>query len=62
MIAAFTIINLAAIVRVFGPIAVPEFQVPAIGLSGLLWASAFVLYLVEYVPILLGPRVDGRAG
>lgn len=62
MTAAFTIINLAAIVRVFGPIAVPEFQVPVIGLSGLLWATAFVLYLVEYAPILLGPRVDGRPG
>ena len=62
MTAAFTIINLAAIVRVFGPIAAPEFQVPVIGLSGLLWAVAFVLYLVEYVPILLGPRVDGRPG
>ena len=62
MTAAFTIINLAALVRVFGPIAAPEFQAPVIGLSGLLWATAFVLFLVEYVPVLLGPRVDGRPG
>jgi uncharacterized protein involved in response to NO len=62
MTAAFALISLAALLRVFGPIAVPEFQAPVIGLSGLLWATAFVLYLVEYVPILLGSRVDGRPG
>jgi uncharacterized protein involved in response to NO len=62
MIAGFSTINLAAIARVFGPIAVPELQVPVIGLSGLLWAGAFALYLIEYVPILTGARIDGRPG
>ena len=61
MTAAFAIINLAALVRVFGPIAAPEFR-PVIGLAGVLWALAFLLYLIEYAPILTGPRIDGRPG
>jgi uncharacterized protein involved in response to NO len=62
MTTAFTVMNLAALVRVFGPMAAPEFQAPVIGLSGVLWALAFLLFLVEYVPILSGVRVDGRPG
>ena len=61
MTAAFAIINLAALVRVFGPMAAPD--LPAvIGLAGVLWALAFLLYLIEYAPILTGPRKDGRPG
>ena len=26
------------------------------------WTLAFALYLVEFVPILLAPRVDGKPG
>jgi uncharacterized protein involved in response to NO len=61
MTTAFAIINLAAVVRVFGPMAVPDFP-PVIGVAGLLWALAFLLYLIEYAPILSGPRIDGRPG
>ncbi|UEM02422.1 NnrS family protein [Skermanella rosea] len=62
MTAAFAIMNLAALVRVFGPIMAPGLPVPVIALSGMLWAVAFAFYLVEYVPILTGARVDGRPG
>jgi uncharacterized protein involved in response to NO len=61
MTAAFAIVNLAAVLRVFGPIAAPE--APAvIGTSAILWALAFLLYLVEYAPILVDARIDGRPG
>lgn len=62
VIAAFTTINLAAIAWVFGSIVMPDFQVPVIGLSGSLWAGSFALYLIKYVPILTGARIDGRPG
>ena len=29
---------------------------------GVLWALAFLLYLIEYAPIREGPRIDGRPG
>jgi uncharacterized protein involved in response to NO len=61
MTAAFTIINLAALVRVLGPIAAPDVHA-IIGVSAILWALAFLLYLIEYVPILAGARIDGRPG
>jgi uncharacterized protein involved in response to NO len=61
MTAAFAIVNLAAVLRVFGPIAAPD--APAVvGASAILWALAFLLYLVEYTPILVNARIDGRPG
>jgi uncharacterized protein involved in response to NO len=61
MTAAFAIVNLAAVLRVFGPLAAPD--APAvIGASAILWALAFLLYLVEYAPILVNARIDGRPG
>jgi uncharacterized protein involved in response to NO len=33
-----------------------------ITISGCLWALAFTIFLVTYVPVLLRPRVDGRPG
>jgi uncharacterized protein involved in response to NO len=32
---------------------------PAIGLAGLSWIGAFILFLWVYAPILLQPRLDG---
>jgi uncharacterized protein involved in response to NO len=61
MTAAFAIINLAAVVRVFGPAAFPDAH-PLIGISALLWALAFLLYLIEFAPILTSARIDGRPG
>jgi uncharacterized protein involved in response to NO len=61
MTAAFAIVNLAAVLRVFGPIAAPD-ALAVIGASAILWALAFLLYLVEYAPILVNARIDGRPG
>lgn len=61
MTAAFAIVNLAAFVRVFGPVAFPDAQ-PLIGVSAILWALAFLLYLIEFAPILTRARIDGRPG
>jgi uncharacterized protein involved in response to NO len=61
MTAAFAILNIAALVRVLGPMVAPD--APAvIGVSGVLWALAFALYLIEYAPILTNARIDGRPG
>jgi len=51
-----------ALLRVLLP-AVPAGLAPsALGLAGVLWGSAFLAYAALYAPILLRPRVDGRAG
>ncbi|WP_037456698.1 NnrS family protein [Skermanella stibiiresistens] len=61
MTAAFAILNLAALVRVLGPMVAPDAP-GVIGVSGVLWALAFTLYLIEYTPILTNARIDGRPG
>lgn len=62
MAAGFTVLNVAALVRVFGP----AWQASAHGLwvdlSGILWLVAFALFAVRYGPRLLRPRIDGRPG
>ena len=59
---AYTLLSVAALVRVITPsLAVVEYRWTVIG-AGVLWIAAFALFLVTYTPILIRPRVDGRAG
>jgi uncharacterized protein involved in response to NO len=59
---AFALINLAALVRVVLPLALPGAYLGLIHGAGTLWGVAFLLYLVVYAPMLLRPRVDGQPG
>ncbi|WP_297484826.1 NnrS family protein [Ferrovum sp.] len=58
----FLLIQVAAVVRVFGGIAAPRLYMVSVQLSALLWATAFSLYAVRYWPILTRPRLDGKPG
>jgi len=60
--AVYLLIQLAALVRVFGPIAAPAFYLASIQWSGVLWALAFGLYAARYWPVLTRPRIDGKPG
>jgi len=57
VVAAFVLLNLAALARVAVPLAVPGLYSNAIAVSGALWLMAFVLFLAAYAPILVGPNV-----
>lgn len=59
---AFISLNLGAAVRVFGPLAVPDNYVGTVHMAGGLWLLAFLIFTVNYAPVLLKPRVDGRPG
>lgn len=59
---AYACIVLAALVRVFGPLALPSFKPHAIAGAGMLWMAAFLLYLFKYAPYLLRTRLDGKEG
>jgi len=59
---AYWLVQLAAIVRVFLPLAAPRWYLPAVAASGALWVAAFALFTVGFAPILASPRVDGRSG
>lgn len=59
---AFAAINLAAAVRVFGPIFMPHSNGAMLQLAGMLWMAAFAVFAVVYAPMLWHPRVDGKPG
>jgi uncharacterized protein involved in response to NO len=61
-ITMFLLIQVAAVVRVFGGIASPGLYRSSVQLSALLWAAAFGLYAVRYWPVLTRPRLDGKPG
>ena len=58
----FLLIQVAAVVRVFGGTASPRLYMVSIQLSGLLWAAAFGFYAIRYWPVLTRPRLDGKPG
>ncbi len=60
--AMFMLIQIAALVRVFGGMASPAIYLPSIQVSGVLWAAAFGLYAMRYWSVLTRPRLDGKPG
>ena len=62
VVVAYYLVGVAAMMRVFGPILLNEAWRFWMIASGTLWATAFLLFLVVYTPILCSPRADGRAG
>lgn len=58
----FILLNLAAATRVFGPLLLPDKYTLWVHLSGGLWIICFVIFGLIYTPMLIKPRVDGKAG
>ena len=61
-ILAFACMFLAAIVRIAGGIFAGSSYSHSIVWSATFWLLAFILFVIEYAPILIRPRVDGRPG
>ena len=61
-IAAFVLLQLAALVRVLVASIVPGAYREAMVVAGVLWTLAFVVFLIRYWPILTRPRIDGKPG
>ncbi len=59
---SFGLLNLAALVRVFGPLIMPDRYTLWVHLSGGLWAISFLVFCFVYLPILFKPRADGKPG
>jgi uncharacterized protein involved in response to NO len=62
MAIAYLLVIVAALVRVFGGTLFPESYDGIILAAGLIWIGAFGLFVLVYAPMLLLPRVDGKAG
>ena len=61
-LAAYLLVQLAAAVRVFAPLAAPENYAASVALSAVLWSAAFLVFVISYYPILTEPRLDGKEG
>lgn len=61
-IAAFVLIQAAAIARVAAVVVAPAHYRALVVLSGSLWVLAFAVFLFRYWPMLTRPRLDGRPG
>jgi uncharacterized protein involved in response to NO len=62
MVVAFGLVNFSAVTRGLLPIVLPEWFPQLIVVSGVLWITAFVVFVITYTPILTQPRIDGRPG
>jgi uncharacterized protein involved in response to NO len=59
---AYLLLTLSVVLRVFAGAIWPQRYALAVSIAGLLWMASFVIYLVIYTPILVGPRADGKPG
>ncbi len=60
--AAFLLLQLAAILRVVGNLVTADSSFLMIATSGTVWVLAFGIFLYRYLPMLMQPRIDGRPG
>jgi len=60
--AAYAAVFAAAVLRVAGPLVLPQYKPFWIAAAAVAWMAAFALYLFKYVPFLMRPRADGREG
>jgi len=60
-VAAYVLLVTAALLRGFGHLAGADALVVLIA-AALCWVTAFLLILLVYAPMLLGPRADGKPG
>jgi uncharacterized protein involved in response to NO len=58
----FFLLAAAFIARVLLPLAVPAHYLVWLALAQAFWISAYALFLLIYLPILIKPRVDGMPG
>ncbi len=61
-VACFALVQIAALVRVFGGMLIPGAYLASVVVSGLLWSAAFALYAIRYWPVLSRERIDGKPG
>jgi uncharacterized protein involved in response to NO len=61
-IAAYLLVQLAALVRVALPLVVPSAYFVSAAASATLWTAAFALFVFTYYPVLTQRRLDGKDG
>jgi uncharacterized protein involved in response to NO len=58
----YVLVQLAAAIRVFGGMLLPDIYLTTVIASAICWSSAFMLYAIRYWAVLSRPRLDGKPG
>jgi len=61
MAAAFILIFLATLVRVFGSLLITNYSL-VLQVSLVLWIGAYAIFISQYARLLTTPRIDGSPG
>jgi uncharacterized protein involved in response to NO len=61
-IACYTLVNVAAVTRVFGGMVLPQAYTATIVIAACCWSAAYAIYAAAYWPVLTRPRIDGQPG
>lgn len=61
-VAAYICVLIAALLRVFAALALPNYYLEIMLTAGIFWILSFLIFLFVYAPMLLSPRIDGREG
>lgn len=56
IVVAYVLVTAGAALRVAAPAFAPDYYLHALTAATIVWAGAFVVFLVVYLPILLAPR------
>ena len=55
---AYSLVSVAALARLFLPLAIPSNYIVSVVIAGGLWVVAFVMFAAIFIPVLTGPRID----
>lgn len=58
----YSLVMGATLIRVVGPLVLPQHTLVAVQVAAVLWSAAFAVYLWRYTPLLIRPRADGQPG
>lgn len=61
-VAAYSLVMLAAVLRVFVPVIAPQYLASSLVVAAVAWTFAFAFYLLVFTPWLLRARLDGKDG
>ena len=61
-VAAYLLVQAAALTRVGGGLMLPSLYLETVFVSAACWSAAFAIYALRYWPVLTRPRVDGKPG
>jgi uncharacterized protein involved in response to NO len=59
---AYALVQCGAVMRLAGPLITVDWSREVSGWGGIVWAIGFLVFVVAYAGVLVGPRVDGRPG